>query len=592
MIDRWLLAGLLGATFVLFLRGPLRPDLVAILALLAAAIFGLVPVDRAFEGFGHPAVVTVAAILVVSRALGASGAVEWATRPLERLKGHPVALLTGLTVSVTALSSVVNNVGALSLLMPIALRLSRSSGRGPSFFLMPLAFGSLLGGMTTLIGTPPNLIVADARAAATGASFGLFDFAPVGLPVAVAGVAFLVLWGWRLVPRRDARVGTEELIKVGPYLTEATVSEGSPAAGKELGQIPAVDVQVLSIARKGDSLLAPSPHRTLRAGDLLVLMGESDAIQAFAQAQRLELVGTSPEHAARLIESDNVGLLEAVVLPGADIVGKSATNLRLRNRYGINLLGIAREGARVGRRLGTTPFRAGDVLLVQGARQETLAALASFGCLPLAEREIGLGAPARRRTAVLLFATAIGVVALGLLPPAVAFLACAAAMVVAGVLPIQQAYAAIDWPVVVLLGAMIPLGIAIETSGLADLIAQGTVALGAVAPAWVVLTLVLVATMFLSDVVNNAAAAVMMCPIALAAAHGLGANGDPFLLAVGIGASCAFLTPIGHQSNLLVMGPGGYRFGDYWRLGLALEAVIVAVAVPALLLFWPLYGVR
>ena len=316
-------------------------------------------------------------------------------------------------------------------------------------------------------------------------------------------------------------------------------------------------------------------------------MGESTAIRAFVSAERLDLVGKRTK-SSRLIESDEVGLVEAVVMAGADVVGRSAVDLRLRNRYRINLLGIAREGLRIGARLSTTPFRAGDVLLVQGARDETLAALASFGCLPLEARDIGLGAPGRRRTAIAAFAAAILVVTLGLVPPAVAFLACATLMVLTGVLPVRQAYAAVDWPVIVLLGAMIPLGLAIETTGLASLIADATVALGGVVPGWAVLTVVLVATMFLSDVVNNAAAAAMMCPIALAAARGIGASPDPFLLAVAIGASCAFLTPVGHQSNLLVMGPGGYRFGDYWRLGLALEAVIVAVAIPALTYFWPL----
>ncbi len=586
-VDRWLLAGLLVGTLALFLWGRWKPDVVAVVALLGAGLLGLVPYDRIFDGFGHPAVVTVAAVLVIGRALAASGAVEWATRPLARVARRPLVLFAALMASVTILSSVVNNVGALALLMPVAVRLSRESGRSPSVLLMPLAFGSLLGGMTTLIGTPPNLIVSEFRASATGAPFRLFDFTPVGALVAVAGAAFLVLWGWRLVPRREARVGTEELVRVSPYLTEVTVGAGSRSVGKELREIAAGDVQVLSVVRGDRRLTAPPSDLALRLGDLLVLMGESSAIRAFVSAERLDLVGNRAEP-SRLIESDEVGLVEAVVMAGADVVGRSAVDLRLRNRYRINLLGIAREGLRIGARLSTTPFRAGDVLLVQGARDETLAALAGFGCLPLEARDIGLGAPGRRRTALAAFAAAILVVTLGLVPPAVAFVACATLMVLTGVLPVRQAYAAVDWPVIVLLGAMIPLGLAIETTGLASLIADATVALGGVVPGWAVLTVVLVATMFLSDVVNNAAAAAMMCPIALAAARGIGASPDPFLLAVAIGASCAFLTPVGHQSNLLVMGPGGYRFGDYWRLGLALEAVIVAVAIPALTYFWPL----
>jgi di/tricarboxylate transporter len=585
--DRWMLAALLVATLLLFLKGRWRHDLVALMALVTAALLGLVPADRAFEGFGHPAVITVAAVLVVSQALAASGAVELATRPLERLADRPLALLAGLTVTVTLLSAFINNVGALALLMPVAVRLSREGSRSPSFFLMPLAFGSLLGGMTTLIGTPPNLIVSGFRQGELGAPFGLFDFAPVGGLVALGGVTFLVLWGWRLVPSRESRVGSAELMKVGPYLTEATITEGSTAAGLTLMELASKDVQVLAIVRGEHRVAAPGSRRRLRAGDLLVLMGESEAIEAIAREHKLELVGHDDE-AAALLESDDTELLEAVVTSSSRILGQSAKQLSLRRRYGINLLGIAREGARLKGRLANTKLQAGDVLLLQGDRERVLADLADFGCLPLAPREIGLGQRRKRLPALGVFAACLTAVAGGWVPAPLAFATAGLLMVLLGVISLRQAYAAIDWPVLILLGALIPVGLAIESTKLAELIAQATVALGQVAPGWVVLAVLMVGTMFLSDLVNNAAAAVMMCPIAIAAAHGLEASPDPFLLSVAIGASCAFLTPVGHQSNLLVMGPGGYRFGDYWRLGLVLEALIVAIAVPALSFFWPL----
>ncbi|MDJ0972898.1 MAG: SLC13 family permease [Planctomycetota bacterium] len=586
--ERWLLAGLLVTTLGFFLWGRYRHDLVAVMALVVAALTGLVPADRAFEGFGHPAVVTVAAVLVVSAALAASGVVELATRPVQRLTHRPIALLAGLTLTVTVLSAFINNVGALALLMPVAIRLAHESGRSPSLFLMPLAFGSLLGGMTTLIGTPPNLIVSGFREKALGEAFGLFDFAPVGGLVAIGGVLFLVLWGWRLVPQRKSRVGSAELMKVGPYLTEVRVGEGSSAAGKTLAALHMEDVQVLAIVRDKTRIPAPGARRVLRAGDLLVLMGESRAIEKLMGSRQLDLLGHDDQAATALLEGDDTVLVEAVVRPRARMLGQTAIGLNLRRRHGINLLGIAREGARLKGRLAHTRLKAGDVLLLQGAREGLFAELNELGCLPLAERRLTLGQRKKQRSAIGVFLACLGLVAAGLVPAPIAFVAAAALMVVLNVLPLRDAYSAVDWPVIVLLGALIPVGMAIETTGLAGLIAEATIALGQVAPGWVVLGVILIASMFLSDLINNAAAAVMMCPIALAAAQGLDANPDPFLLAVAIGASCAFLTPVGHQSNLLVMGPGGYRFGDYWRIGLALEALIVAIAVPALAFFWPL----
>ena len=587
-LDQTLLAALLVGTLALFLWGRFRHDLVAMLALVVATLIGLVPARSAFVGFGHPAVITVAAVLIVSQGLASSGVVNWATRPIQQLAHRPWALLAGLTLTVTVLSAFINNVGALALLMPVTLRLARESGREPSFFLMPLAFGSLLGGMTTLIGTPPNLIVSGFRAEAVGEPFGLFAFMPVGGLVALGGVLFLVLWGWRLVPERSSRFGSAELMRVGPYLTEVRIPPGSGAADQTLSTLDLGEVQVLSIVRGEKRIPAPTARRTLRAEDLLVLSGESAAIESFIENAGLELVGQEEAAMAALLESDETVLMEAVVRPGARVVGRSAKQLGLRRAYGIHLLGIAREGARIRARLADTRLKQGDVLLVQGGREALAAELVELGCLPLAEREITLGQRRKLGPALGVFLACLGSVALGWVAAPIAFVAAAVLMVLLGVISLRQAYGSLDGPVIVLLAALIPIGLALETTGLAGIIANATVALGDIAPAWVVLGSVLVVSMFLSDLVNNAAAAVMMCPIALAAAQGLGARPDAFLLAVAIGTSSAFLTPVGHQSNLLVMGPGGYRFGDYWRVGIFLEAVIVIIAVPTLLYFWPL----
>lgn len=581
------LAALLVVTLALFIWGRWRPEIVALCALLVATISTLVPADSAFSGFGHPAVITVAAILVVSQALMSAGLVDLVARPLDRLKSSPVLLLAGLTIAVALLSSFINNVGALALLMPVAVRLARESARPASLFLMPLAFGSLLGGMTTLIGTPPNLIVSGFRATATGEPFRFFDFTPVGAAVAVVGIAFMVLAGRFFVPHRTGSVGGEDLFKVGPYLTEARISAKSPAIGATLHSLGLHNVQIVSIIRDESRITAPSPYRSLRESDLLVMLGESDAIDKFVKEQKLELVGQDDQHKAELLESEEIGLAEAVVAPGSRMIGATAISMRLRTRHGINLIGIAREGRRIKTRLAETRLRAGDVLLLQGSRNEMLAELTDFGCLPLAERPLALEKSHKRWTALAIFAGAILAVISNLLSAPVAFSACAVLMVIAGVITLRQAYNAFEWPVLLLLGAMIPVGLAIESTGLADAIARAAISLSSVAPPWAMLAVVLIVTMMLSDLVNNAAAAVMMCPIAIGVASGLKASSDPFLLAVAIGASCAFLTPIGHQSNLLVMGPGGYKFGDYWRLGLGLEVIIVLVAIPLLMLVWP-----
>lgn len=584
--DAWALAIILVVTLGLFIWGRFKPEVVALGALLLCALLGIITPEATFVGFGHPAVITVGAVLVLSQALAASGLVELATRPLGRLTRYPLVLLGSMTLMVAVLSGFINNVGALALMMPIAIGLARHSGKPPSMFLMPLAFGSLLGGMTTLIGTPPNMIVSSFRLEAGGQPFGLFSFTPVGVCVAAAGIITIML-AWRLIPRRESQVSSEDLVKVGPYLTEAVVSEKSPAIGQTLRELKPQGVQVLAIIRGERRISAPSAFLHIRGGDLLVMMGESEAIEKFTTAMGLVMEVQEEDLKAELLESEEIGLAEAVLMPHSILVGKTAIDTRLRDRHGMNLLGIAREGARIGTRLANTRFRPGDVLLVQGNRADIYAELADLGCLPLAERAIGLAQTKRRWQALAIFLGAIALVAGGWLSASVSFTLAALLMVVTNVISLRRAYAAIDWPVLFLLAAMLPVGLAIESTGLAQLIAQGTMSLSTIVPLWGMLAIVMIVTMFLSDIVNNAAAAVMMCPIAIGIATGLNASPDPFLLAVAIGASCAFLTPIGHQSNLLVMGPGGYRFGDYWRLGLVLEAVIVVVSIPALLFFWP-----
>lgn len=581
----------LAATLGLFVWGRWRYDIVALVALLALVVPGIVDPERAFLGFGHPAVVTVAAVLVISRGLENSGFVSLMARSLRGLGGRTLPQLSALTVLVAVCSAFMNNVGALALFMPVAIQMARDDDKPASLFLMPLAFGSLLGGLTTLIGTPPNIIIATFRAEEAGSAFGMFDFAPVGAGVAVAGILFIVLVGWRLLPERKGEARPEELFEIEDYLSEARIPAGSEWIGKTLQEIiPGleVDVTVAGIVRGEEELAPPFLREPLEIDDVLLLEAEPDDLDALVAGPDLEPEGTR-ELTARLLSSDHeVQVTEAVVQPGSDLSGRTAETLQLRARYGVNLLGVARQGQRVRGRLREIAFRSGDVLLLQGTREAVRGMLAALGGLPLAERGLKVGRPRRLVLAVTIFGVAVALTVAGLLPVQIALTGAALAMVAAGTLPLRLAYESVEWPVIVLLGAMLPVGEALESTGGAATLASLLLHAGGPLPPGASLATLLLATMLLSNVINNAAATVLMAPIAVALAAGLGASMDPFLMAVAVGASCAFLTPIGHQSNTLVMGPGGYRFGDYLYLGLPLTVLVAVLGVPLILLVWPI----
>ncbi|MCG8520663.1 MAG: SLC13 family permease [Pseudomonadales bacterium] len=601
--DQWIVFAVLLVTLAAFIWNRLRFDVVAMLALLAVAIAGLVPVDSVFAGFGHPAVITVAAVLVISQGLVNGGVVDEVARLLARVGNNAVLQVLTLTLVVAVCSAFINNVGALALLMPVAIWMSREAGRSPSLLLMPLAFGSLLGGTITLIGTPPNIIIASYREAGT---FGLFDFAPVGLAISLAGIVFIGLIGWRLTPKREDPAAGEKLFSVGDYLTELKLTEGSDYAGSTLHNLlTAGDSQnnlvVLSLIRDDKTTPAPSTFTILCENDVLLVEADTESLGEFLEITGLTLASGAPNEE---VEKDGTGgkgrrqqaedelvagdarLIEAVVTPGSQLVGRTANRLNLRERYSVNVVAVARQGHRLKQRLADIRFRSGDILLVQGFEETLPANLRTLGCLPLAERGLAFGREKRLGLAGGLFAVAILVIVAGWVTPPVALVACAVAMVLAGLLEASDAYKAIDWSVVVLLAAMIPVGQALETTGGADLIARQILAIGEGQAPWLVLSIILIGTMLLSNVVNNAAAAILVAPIALGVAGQLGLSSDATLMAVAIGASCAFLTPIGHQSNALVMEPAGYRFGDYWRLGLPLSVVVTATAVPVILWVW------
>ncbi|MBF8224318.1 SLC13 family permease [Halomonas sp. 328] len=607
-----LVYGVLGLTLVGFVWGHFRYDLVALMALLGSVLLGLVPGEAAFLGFGHPAVITVAAVLVLSKGFERSGLVDIIAEQALRVGERLLLQLAALVGIVIVLSGFMNNVGALALMLPVAMRLARAHNTSPSLLLMPLAFGSLLGGLTTLIGTPPNIIVASYRGTITGESFGMFSYTPVGAAVALAGFVFIVALGWRLTPRRQGQASADELFDTANYLVELRLSEEAKACGwtlselqQELGEtVPVIGVIRDDKRRPGHAFLG-----ALRAGDVLLVEAGPEEIKLLEDKAGLRLGADSEEEqeeasddeaesrdaeddeekeTKRKPSTEGLQLVEAVVRNDSMMVNRTVIQLRLHHQHGLHLVAVARDGTRLKTRLREIRFQAGDVLLLQGDEAGLAEALGTLGCLPLASRNLTLGQPRMLLVSLAIFALAIAAMLLDLLPAAVAFSSAALISLLVGVLPLRDAYQAVDGPVIVLLGAMIPVGQALESSGGAALVAESLLIFGGDWPVVVTLVGLFVITMMLSDVVNNAAAAVLMAPIAASLAEGFGASLDPFLMVVAVSASCAFLTPIGHQSNTLVMGPGGYRFGDYWRLGLPLELIVLAVAIPMILWVWPL----
>ncbi|WP_110601089.1 SLC13 family permease [Salinicola lusitanus] len=597
MQDAYWVFLVLALTLAAFVWGRFRYDLVAMAALLACVLLGVVPADEAFSGFGHPAIITVAAVLVLSRGFEHSGVVDWIAEKTLKAGSQPIWQLAVLTTTVILLSAVMNNVGALALLLPVAVRVAREHGTSPSLLLMPLAFGSLLGGLITLIGTPPNIIISAFRASQGEGAFRMFDFAPVGGGVALAGLAFMVLVGWRLTPRRQGQASADELFETSAYLSELTVGEESKAAGWTLRQLREVcdePVPVLGVVRDGEQLSGSRFFGTLRAGDIVLLEADPDDLKQLEDKAGLTIGahdrdadGSDATEAPKL-NTEDLQLVEAVVRTDSMMTRRTVSQLRLLDQHGLHLVAVSRDGTRLKQRLREVRFQPGDVLLLQGDENGLSESLAALGCLPLASRKLSLGRPRQLLLSVAIFAVAIGAMMFDLLPAAIALALAALVTLALGVLPLREGYDAIEGPVIVLLAAMLPVGTALETSGGAQMVADGMMALGSGWPPLATLVALFAITLLLSNVINNAAAALLMAPIAASLASGLGVSLDPFLMAVAVSASCAFLTPIGHQSNTLVMGPGGYHFRDYWKLGLPLSLVVMVTAIPLILLIWPL----
>jgi di/tricarboxylate transporter len=590
--DQAILFTLLFFVFALLIWGRLRYDLVAFMALTAALVLGVVPKDQAFSGFGHPATIIIALVLIVSKGLSSSGVIELVAKQVSRFSHSLQTHIAAMSGIAAGLSAVMNNVAALALLMPVDIQAAKKAKRSPALTLMPLSFATILGGMITLIGTPPNIIIAEFRQQALGESFGMFDFAPVGLACAAIGVLFVAMIGWRLLPvecrQQDC---TQKLFDVSEYVAELHVPEGSTAIGQRVRDLDAVaeesDVVIAGLVRGGKRLPGLARLVEIHAGDILVVEAVPEAIDRIVGELKLEFQDSGSD--AGMLGSEDMSLLEVVVPGGARIEGRAAHALRLQYRFDVTLLGVSREGRQFRERVRQLEIRAGDVLLLFGPGDMLTEISSWLGTLPLAgSKNLDLIKRHKAWLATGLFAAAIALASTGYLYLPVALAIVVAAYVLFNILPARQVYDSIEWPVIVLLGSMIPLGVALESSGGTALIADGITSLAEGYSPVVVLTLLMIVTMTLSDVMNNTATAVIAAPIALDIANRLQVSPDPFLMAVAVAASCAFLTPIGHKNNTLIMGPGGYRFGDYWRMGLPLEVLIIVVSIPMFLWVWPL----
>ena len=590
--DQILISIILFISLILFAWGRWRYDLVAMFSLLISVLSGVVPEKEAFLGFGHPAVVTVAAVLIISQGLQNAGVVGLISEQIKRFATSPLMLLAVLTIVVTFLSAFMNNVGALALMLPITMVAAKEYDIPPARLLMPLAFGSILGGLTTLIGTPPNIIIAAYRAEITGETYSMFDFTPVGVPVAVAGVLFIIFIGWRLIPKnRMTKNASLNLFEIQSYLTEIQVQKGCKFIGMHLNELPMFEgtdrIEILGVATPSSYARNVNLFYIIQEDDIFIIRADPTELKPFLDQEGFVLLN-SATHIYEQPDQHMTMLMEGVITQDSPLVGRDIRYLRRLSGRSVALVGLAREGETVVKRLRRQVFRIGDVLLMQGHEETIDEQFTQIGLLPLANRPLDLDRSRKVGIALFSFIAAIVLAMADLVALPIAFLLSVMIYVLTGIIRVREIYEQIDWAVIILLAAMIPVGHALETTQTTVWLANTLLEIVGVNSPVVVLTLILIITMLLSSVVNNAATALVMAPIAVAAAHTMNVNIDAYLMVVAVGASCAFLTPVGHQSNTLVMGPGGYKFGDYWRMGLPLEVLIIVITVPLVLWIWPL----
>jgi di/tricarboxylate transporter len=560
---------------------------VACCALVAAVALGVVPVNHAFSGFSDDIVIIVGSALVVSAGVARSGVVDTAIKKFFPHLTSMRAQLALLMIVVAVLSAFIKNIGALAIMMPVAFQFARRAGVSPSRYLMPMAFSALLGGLMTQIGTSPNIVVSRLRGEMTGTPFSMFDFTPVGGILTLVGVTFLLFFYWLVPERRKQSSTIEEAVEISNYASEATVTGTSTVMGRPLSELLKLGENevVATAVLRGATRMSPFPDLILREEDSIVLEGRSSVLDRVISGARLKLSGKALPQSGKL-QQDLISI-EAVISRQSVLAGLSARELALSYTRGVNLLAVSRRGERLRERLRDLVLQEGDVIVLQGGRQTLPIVLQDLALLPLAQQEVMLGTQRRALIPIAILALAMILTALGYAPVAVAFFAAALGMAVFRAVPLNDLYKSVDGPILVMLGALIPVSDSLRTTGGSELIAGW---LGQVAhslPPYGAIALIMITAMAVTPFLNNAATVLVMGPIAVSFATTLGFRPEAFLMAVAIGAGSDFLTPVGHQCNTLVMGPGGYKFSDYPRLGLPLSFLIVIVSIPTLMWFWP-----
>ena len=618
-------------TFSLFIWGKLRYDIVSLIALFVLAILDAIlggsksnlvkDTSEIFYGFGHPAVITVAAVLIISKALQNSGVVDLIAQKIKPFTTNKILHISSLSGVIAFLSAFMNNVGALALMLPVTLKTAWEQKRSPSLLLMPIAFASILGGMITMIGTPPNIIISTFRfkemlniknqaladPTSTAAkylidrninpldfkplSFGLFDFSAVGGSIALVGVLFVAIIGWRLIPKNNQKKPeSQSLFKIDDYVTEIIISKNSPFIGKSIRLAEDLASDKLNFIRyinnKGITKLI-NDNKIISEGDKYLVQSDPNDLSDIIDQYNINLAKEIRFRMESLIKEEST-FIEAVITPDSPLLGRGRSYLRRRTANQITLIAVARQNKPILRRLGKIEFQVGDVLLVQGNEDNLSNCVQILDLLPLAERELDIGENSRVTLALFIFSIAIISNIMGILPTTIAFIGAILCYILSGILRVRDLYKSIDWPIIILLGAMIPVSEALQTTGVTSIISEAVVNFTSALPTWSILSIIMIITMCLSDIINNAATALIMAPISAGIALSMGLNIDPFLMSVAVGASCAFLTPIGHQCNALILGPGGYKFSDYWRMGLPLELIIVILSTPIIIKCWPL----
>ncbi|AGF74218.1 transporter, TrkA family [Bartonella australis AUST/NH1] len=586
--DQIMAFSIIGLMMAVFIWDRFRYDLVAVFTLLISCFVGLVSPKEAFSGFSSDIVIIVGSVFIISAAVSRSGVMEFIVQRIWPDVKSIRLQLAFLVICVVILSTFVKNIGALAIMLPIAFQFSRRSQVAPSLFLMPMAFGALLGGLMTQIGTSPNVVISAMRERLVGIPFTMFDFTPVGATVAAVGILYLVFFSWRLPVRVRSGVSFDDAIDIRDYVSEVRIPANSSIIGKtiiDLVKPSGGEVMVTQVVRNKISI-SPFPDFVLSEGDTILLEGSHTGLDMVINSARLEF---STGHVISAGDKDSdVDIVEAVVTHNSSLIGISIEKFLLFDHYDVNLLALSRQHERLRGRLGDVVFRLGDVIILQGRDTVIPNLLRELKCLPLAKRNIVFGNLRHGLVSLSIIFVAIILTAFQITPVAFSFFTAATAMVVFRVLPVRDLYQALDGQILVLLAALIPVSEVLEKTGCTNLIGHWLSQVAVFLPPSGALALMLVTAMLVTPFLNNAATVMMVAPIASSFAHSLHYKPEAFLMAVAIGAGCEFLTPIGHQCNMLIMGPGGYRFSDYIRFGAPLAVLIAVVAVPMLMWVWPL----